>query len=143
MPRRSVLDAGADDFLTKPFSVEELLARVGRSCATRRPWARNTVEPVFTVGNWKVDLSGWRVFVDDKEVHLTATEYRLLSMLVRYAGKVVTHQQLLREVWGPGHATENQYVHVYMTRRRHKLETCPGPPAAPDARTRRGLPAQG
>ncbi|MDA8099454.1 MAG: response regulator [Nitrospiraceae bacterium] len=122
------LDAGADDYLTKPFSAGELLARIRVALrhAARQRMGRQ--EPVFTLGNLRVDLAQRQVFLDDKEVHLTPIEYKLLSVLIRHAGKVITHRQLLLEVWGPAHVSEVQYLRVYMTQLRHKLEADPARP---------------
>ena len=124
----AALDAGADDYLTKPFGVGELLARMR---VALRHTARTTQEPgeaVFTVGDLRVDLARRQVFVTNQEVHLTPIEYKLLTTLVRYAGKVVTHHQLLREVWGPGASSETHYLRVYMGQLRHKLEANPARP---------------
>jgi two-component system KDP operon response regulator KdpE len=121
------LDAGADDYLTKPFAAGELLARmrVALRNAARGPGG---IEPVFETGELSVDLGARRVFVGDREVRLTRTEYNLLAMLVRNAGKVVTHRQLLKEVWGPGSVDQSHYVRVYMAQLRHKLEADPARP---------------
>jgi len=122
------LDAGADDYLTKPFNAGELLARI--RVALRHSSRRNAgpQEPVFVLQNLRVDLSQRQVFVDDEEVHLTPIEYKLLTVLIRHAGKVITHSQLLKEVWGPAHVNEVQYLRVYMTQLRHKLEIDPARP---------------
>jgi two-component system, OmpR family, KDP operon response regulator KdpE len=124
----AALDAGADDYLTKPFGVGELLARMR---VALRHMARTMQEPgeaVFTVGDLRVDMARRQVFVAHQEVHLTPIEYKLLTTLVRYAGKVVTHHQLLREVWGPGASSETHYLRVYMGQLRHKLEANPARP---------------
>jgi two-component system KDP operon response regulator KdpE len=116
----AALDNGADDYLTKPFGTEELLARM-RAVQRRAPDAQE--EPVFVSGDLTVDLAGRMVTVKKKEVHLTATEYALLRELVRHAGKVVMHAQLLRAVWGPNAENQSQYLRVYITHLRKKLET--------------------
>lgn len=120
------LDAGADDYLTKPFGIQELLARI-RVALRRRAQAEHP-EPVFALGSLVVDLHKRRVFVDEEEVHLTPIEYRLLASLVRRAGCVVTHQQLLEEAWGPAYTHQRQYLRVYMVQLRHKLEADPTRP---------------
>jgi two-component system KDP operon response regulator KdpE len=120
------LDAGADDYLTKPFGVGELVARI--RVALRHAVPAGNGSSVFAVGDLKVDIEKRQVFVAEHEVHLTPTEYKLLLLLVQHAGKVVTQQQLLKAVWGPAYAQESQYLRVYMGQLRHKLERDPARP---------------
>ncbi len=125
----AALDAGADDYLTKPFGVGELMARVRANL--RRPRATGTSqeeETSFTFGEVTVDRQTRLVHRAGQEVHLTPIEYRLLSVLVANAGRVLTHRQLLREVWGPSHTEQSHYLRIYMGHLRQKLEPDPAQP---------------
>jgi two-component system KDP operon response regulator KdpE len=114
------LDAGADDYLTKPFGVGELLARI--RVALRHASEPEGQEPVFELDGLVVDLAKRRVWRDGAEVHLTPNEYKILALLARNSGKVVTHKLILQEVWGPGYELETHYLRVYMGQIRQKLE---------------------
>ncbi len=120
----TALDAGADDYVTKPFDSTELLARL-RAIQRRVPFG--TEDPYFQAGHLAIDFNTRTVTVDGREVKLTATEYALLKALAQHAGKVVTHKQLLREVWGPNAENQSQYLRVYVTHLRKKIEI-PGAP---------------
>jgi two-component system, OmpR family, KDP operon response regulator KdpE len=121
------LDAGADDYLTKPFGVGELLARV-RAASRRRRDAGTGLSSIFEFGDVKVDLSMRTVHKGGTPLHLTPIEYRLLTLLIANSGKVLTHRQILREVWGPSHIDDGHYVRVYMGHLRQKLEDDPAQP---------------
>jgi two-component system, OmpR family, KDP operon response regulator KdpE len=123
----AALDAGADDYLTKPFGVSELLARI-RAQLRRRNRGGEQETPQVCFGGVEVDMAERRVTRDGVAVHLTPIEYRLLTTLVRHAGRVLTHQQLLREVWGPTHTESQHYLRVYMGHLRQKLESDPAQP---------------
>lgn len=122
------LDVGADDYLTKPFGVGELLARIRVTMRHAIRAKGPEVDPVFESAELKVDLAMRHVYVCGKEVHLTPIEFKLLAMLVRNAGMVLTHKQLLTEVWGPAYSDETHYLRVYMGQLRHKLESDPARP---------------
>ena len=118
----AALDSGADDYLTKPFGAPELLARI--RVALRRAAAPDDglLEPVFVSGALRVDLARREITRDGQPVHLTPTEYKLLAALIRNAGRVVTHRQLLHDVWGANYEEQTHYLRVYMAQLRHKLE---------------------
>lgn len=116
--KAEALDAGADDYVTKPFAATELLARL--RVLLRRRHAED--EPLFENGSLRIDFARRVVHVESKEVDLTATEYALLRMLARHAGKVITHRQLLEGGWGPGQAEQSQYLRVYLSHIRRKLK---------------------
>ncbi len=124
----AALDAGADDYLTKPFSVGELLARVRATSRRRQEAGANLAGAVFEFGDVKIDLSLRTAHKGGAAIHLTPIEYRLLSLLIANAGKVLTHRQILREVWGPAHSEDGHYVRVYMGHLRQKLEEDPAQP---------------
>lgn len=122
------LDAGADDYLTKPFGAGELLARIRVALRHRAGQLGEKGEPVLVVHDLRIDLAARQVFLAGAEIHLTPIEFRLLAVLVKNAGKVVTHSHLLKEVWGPSHMNQTQYLRVYMAQLRHKLEADPARP---------------
>jgi two-component system KDP operon response regulator KdpE len=121
----AALDAGADDYVTKPFSSGELLARLRVAQRHAAPTSETTV---FRSGQLEVDLAARVVKVKGHEVKLTATEYSLLRLFVQHAGKVLTHQQILREVWGPNYVEQTHYLRVYLAHLREKLEATPAQP---------------
>jgi two-component system KDP operon response regulator KdpE len=121
------LDAGADDYLTKPFGVGELLARI-RVALRRRARANLQAAAEIQLGGVRVDLANRRVFRGDEPIHLTPIEFRLLAVLVRNAGRVLTHRQLLKEVWGPSRADSTHYLRIYTAHLRQKLEDDPARP---------------
>jgi two-component system, OmpR family, KDP operon response regulator KdpE len=124
----SALDAGADDYLVKPFGVGELLARIRVALRHVSSTTNGVEEGVFAVDELKVDMLHRKVTVGGAEVHLTPIEYRLLTVLVKHAGKVLTHQLLLKEVWGPNYVERAHYLRIYMGTLRHKLERDPARP---------------
>lgn len=123
----ALLDAGADDYLVKPFGVHELLARI-RVGMRHRGTAISAATLVHTLDDLHIDLHQHRVLLAGQEVHLTPTEYQLLARLARQAGRVVTHRQLLADVWGPEHTEHTHYLRLYMGQLRAKLELNPAEP---------------
>ena len=121
------LDRGADDYVTKPFGMGELMARI--RAALRRRLTESGAEPVFRSGGLTVDLVQRTVTLDGTELRLSPREYDLLSLLARHAGRVVTHRQILREIWGPAHEKETQYLRVYVGQLRQKLGDDPSRPS--------------
>jgi len=121
------LDAGADDYIEKPFGTDELLARVRVALRHAAGGAREA-DAVFKVGELVVDQARRVVVADNRPVHLTPIEYKILTVLVHHAGKVLTHRQLLREVWGPTHVEHAHYLRVYMGQLRRKIERDPAQP---------------
>jgi len=122
------LDAGADDYLIKPFSVGELAARMRVALRHTASAGQDKPEPVFRVGALSVDLAARRVRLNGAEAHLTPIEFKLLAYLVRHAGKVVTHRQLLKEVWGSARDDQSHYPRIYVHQLRHKIEPDPARP---------------
>lgn len=121
------LDAGADDYITKPFGMDEFLARL-RVAVRRRAISTSPTDPLVTTSSFTVDLASKRVTRDGEIVHLTRTEWGVLEMLARNAGKLVGQKELLRTVWGPGHDHGSNYLRIYMSQLRRKLEVDPGKP---------------
>jgi two-component system KDP operon response regulator KdpE len=122
------LDAGADDYLTKPFGVGELLARMRVALRKSLPVEESQPEPSYSLGKIKVDFERRLVFHGQEEVHLTPIEYKLLAVLIKHRGKVVTHRQLLKEVWGPSYTEHNPYLRIFILNLRRKLEADPTRP---------------
>jgi two-component system, OmpR family, KDP operon response regulator KdpE len=120
----AALDAGADDYVTKPFGLDELLARL--RAALRR--SETAGEPVLEIGELRIDLEAHAVTFDGRSVQLTPHEYSLLTLLARNEGKLLTHQAILRDVWGKAYADESHYLHVYVSQLRRKLEPDPARP---------------
>lgn len=124
----AALDAGADDYVSKPFGVGELLARMRVALRHAARSAQDAADSTFSVGDLQVDLASRQVVVAGQQVHLTPIEYRLLTTLIRHAGKLLTHRQLLNEVWGPHHIEQAHYLRVYVAQLRRKLEANPARP---------------
>jgi two-component system KDP operon response regulator KdpE len=124
----AALDAGANDYVTKPFVAGELLARIRVAIRGVLPRDAGPPRGAITVGDLHVDFDRRRVAVAEREVQLSPIEYRLLEVLVRSAGRVLTHQQILRQVWGPRYGEQMNYLRVYMKKLRHKIEDEPSRP---------------
>ncbi len=124
--KTEALDAGADDYVTKPYGVDELLARL--RAVLRRASTRNVHTPIVTMAAFTIDLTARKVHRDGTEVPLTPTEWKLLAILVRERGVLVSQQRLLHEVWGPTCASKTHYLRMYLGQLRHKLETDPSRP---------------
>jgi two-component system KDP operon response regulator KdpE len=122
------LDGGADDYLTKPFGVGELLARIRVALRHSAPANKELRESVFVAEDLKIDFLKRQVHIGTREIHLTPIEYRLLTALVRNAGRVMTHRQILKEVWGPPYAEQTHYLRVFMNQLRKKIEDDPTRP---------------
>ena len=123
----AALDAGADDYVTKPFAMDEFLARL-RAAVRRGAASADSDEPVVETDSFTVDLAAKKVIKNGTEVHLTPTEWGMLEMLVRNRGKLVSREELLKEVWGPSYGKETHYLRVYLAQLRRKLEADPSHP---------------
>ena len=121
----SALDLGADDYINKPFDIGELLARI-RSAFRRRPGTLPNVGAKFSMGPVSIDVAQRRVTRNGEIIHLTPKEFDLFVLLARHAGRVMTHRQILTEVWGHAHAVDTQYLRVFIRQLRQKLEDNPG-----------------
>jgi two-component system KDP operon response regulator KdpE len=124
----AALDLGADDYVAKPFAVGELLARIRAALRRAAPFAPDGADPIVRFGNVQADFEKRLITVGGQEVHLTPNEYKLLQVLIKHAGRVVTQRQLLNEVWGPQHTEQSQYLRVYVAQLRRKLEQDPARP---------------
>jgi two-component system KDP operon response regulator KdpE len=124
----NALDAGADDYVTKPFEMNELQARVRAAVRRGQVAADHGDSPVVTTGGFAIDLASGQVMRDGEQIRLSPTEFHLLEVLARNAGRLVPQQQLLRDVWGPGYEKESHYLRVYMAQLRRKLEVDPAHP---------------
>jgi two-component system KDP operon response regulator KdpE len=124
----AALDLGADDYVAKPFAVGELLARIRAALRRAAPLAADGSDTVIRFGDVQADFEKRVITVAGEEVHLTPNEYKLLQVLIKHAGRVVTQRQLLNEVWGPQHTEQSQYLRVYVAQLRRKLERDPARP---------------
>jgi len=124
----AALDLGADDYVTKPFGVGEFLARLRVALRRGAGSSADAEEGVVEIGGLSIDLARRRILRDGAEVRLTPIEYKLLAVLARHPGRVLTHETLLRQVWGPGYTHQKHYLRVYMAQLRHKLEKDPARP---------------
>jgi two-component system KDP operon response regulator KdpE len=122
------LDAGADDYVTKPFGVGELMARVRVALRHAATSTQESGETSIAIGELRIDRLRRQVFLGEREIRLTPIEYRLLTTLSQFPGRVLTHEHLLRQVWGPGYTSQHHYLRVYMAQLRHKIESDPSRP---------------